>query len=138
MNNAVFSLKQYIFDQVTIDLSHLDKNSPLSLDINPSGTYNPQTGEYDLSFLFQVMQGQDNENQIVSIRCVAQFIFATPVSPEEFPAMFYANSIAILFPYVRAFVSTVTLQANIIPPIIIPTLNLTSLEGQLRKNTTIK
>ncbi|CAM4366664.1 hypothetical protein AQBE111736_13510 [Aquirufa beregesia] len=41
---------------------------------------------------------------------------------------------AILFPYLRAFISLVTLQINI-PPLILPTLNLSSLEADLRKNT---
>lgn len=51
------------------------------------------------------------------------------------PSYFYRNSIAIVFPYIRAFISTVTLQANI-PPIILPTMNLTSLEIPLKQNTT--
>ena len=50
---------------------------------------------------------------------------------------FISNSIAILFPYVRAFVSTLTLQANI-KPILLPTLNLSSLQDILRENTTTK
>lgn len=41
---------------------------------------------------------------------------------------------AILFPYIRAFVSTVTLQANVMP-ILLPTVNLSSLESRLRENT---
>ncbi|EXZ22215.1 pretranslocase subunit SecB family protein, partial [Bacteroides fragilis str. S13 L11] len=55
----------------------------------------------------------------------------------EIPNFFYPNSIAILFPYVRAFVSTLTLQANI-KPILLPTLNLSSLQDTLRENTTTK
>lgn len=49
--------------------------------------------------------------------------------------MFYANSIAIVFPYIRAFISTVTLQANLVSPILLPTMNLTSLGERLMNNT---
>jgi preprotein translocase subunit SecB len=34
------------------------------------------------------------------------------------------NGVAILYPYLRAFVSTLTIQAGI-PPIVLPTVNLT-------------
>ena len=53
----------------------------------------------------------------------------------DIPGFFYPNSIAILFPYIRAFVSTLTLQANV-TPIVLPTLNLTNLQEKLKKNTT--
>lgn len=42
-------------------------------------------------------------------------MFESARTLEDIPDYFYANSIAILFPYVRAFVSTVSLQANIPP-----------------------
>ena len=53
---------------------------------------------------------------------------------EEIPGFFYPNSLAIIFPYVRAFVSTITLQANV-HPVMLPTLNLIGLTEELRSNT---
>lgn len=138
MNQAFFSLQNYVFDKVSIDLSKLQKDSSLSLDITPSGIYREAIGEYELSFVFTAFQGENEKNEIVSVRCKATYKFQQPISFDSFPKMFYANSIAILFPYVRAFVSTVTLQANILPPIIIPTLNLTSLESRLSANTVVE
>ena len=38
--------------------------------------------------------------------------------PLDIPDYFYPNSLAIVFPYVRSFVSSVTLQANIESPIL--------------------
>lgn len=46
-------------------------------------------------------------------------------SLDDIPEYFYANSIAILFPYIRVFVSTVTLQANI-KPIVLQHITITS------------
>jgi len=54
---------------------------------------------------------------------------------EDIPDFFYKNSIAILFPYLRAYLSLVTTQANV-PGIILPTYNLSGLEEELRSNTT--
>ena len=56
---------------------------------------------------------------------------------EDIPSFFYRNSIAILFPYVRAYISLVTNQANI-PALVLPTMNLVSLEKPLKENTTQK
>jgi preprotein translocase subunit SecB len=68
--------------------------------------------------------------------CKARFVFREPVLLEEIPDYFYLNSIAILFPYVRAFVSIITLQANI-NPLMLPTMNLASLQETLKKNTNV-
>ena len=135
MTPAVFSLQKYVFDKVSIDLSALSADMRLSLSIDPSGSYNQDTGEYVLVFIVEAFQDVEPSNKIVSVRCVASYKFQQPIPNEELPRMFYANSIAILFPYIRAFVSTVTLQANIVPPIILPTMNLTSLEERLMSNT---
>lgn len=72
--------------------------------------------------------------EVVSVNCVALYMFKGVNSIEEIPAFFYNNAIAILFPYIRAFVSTVTLQANI-KPILLPTLNLSDLQDRLKENT---
>ena len=135
MTPAVFSLKKYIFDKVSLNLENLSPDSKLNLKIEPVGTYNQGSGEYSLVFIFEALQGDEKPDVIVSVRCNAVFLFQKPVNKEEFPSMFYANSIAILFPYVRAFISTVTLQANLIPPILLPTMNLTSLGERLMNNT---
>ena len=135
MTPAVFSLKKYIFDKVSLNFETLSRDSKLNLRIEPSGTYNQESGEYSLVFVFEALQGDDNPDVIVSVRCNSIFLFQKPVSREEFPSMFYANSIAIVFPYIRAFISTVTLQANLVPPILLPTMNLTSLGELLMNNT---
>lgn len=134
MTPAAFKLQKYIFDKVNIDLENLKNDSQLSLDINPSGIYSAETGIFQLIFVFTAFQG---DNRVISVRCVSEYKFQELTPYEELPRMFYANSIAILFPYVRAFVSTVTLQANI-PPILLPTMNLTSLGEKLQAQTTIR
>ena len=50
------------------------------------------------------------------------------------PSFFYKNAIAIMFPYVRAFISTLTLQANT-KLLNLGLMNLSSLEKPLIENT---
>ena len=76
----------------------------------------------------------ESGNEVVNVRCVARYSFHDIHSLDEVPDYFYSNSIAILFPYVRAFVSTLTLQANV-APILLPTLNLSELQNVLKENT---
>ena len=74
------------------------------------------------------------ENPFISVQCKGAFKFENVTTLEEIPDYFYRNCIAILFPYVRAYVSLVTTQANV-PGVILPTLNLSNLEDDLKKNT---
>lgn len=133
MNKAAFYLETYIFKEVMIDV-----NNQTSKDINvsflPSGVFLTEEASYKLTFIF-LAYNNDKEKPFVKISCTATFKFEEVITTDDIPSYFYRNSIAILFPYIRAFVSTVTLQANI-PPVVLPTMNLSSLETPLKENTT--
>ena len=133
MKEASFRLEGYKFEKVNMDLSA--NPGQIGINIVPSGVYNPSNGQYDLSFVFQALRQTDNQ-AFITILCKARFVFREPVLLEEIPDYFYLNSIAILFPYVRAFVSIITLQANI-NPLMLPTMNLASLQETLKKNTNV-
>ncbi len=133
MNKASFSLTNYKFEKVLIETANLPAD--ISIDFSPEGVYYKEKSEYDLKFVvtaFDEKKGQ--ELPFVQITCVANFKLMEVNSLEEIPTYFYKNSIAIVFPFIRAFISSVTLQCNI-QPIILPTLNLSSLELPLKQNT---
>lgn len=134
VGKAAFSLRAYKFVKVEMNLDSIDPNSKYSIEILPSGIIMPDSGIYQLTFTFKA---KVDEKEIVNIVCKADYQFNMPMDVKDIPEYFYANSIAIIFPYVRAFVSTVTLQANVIP-MLIPTLNLSSLSGELKANTSVK
>lgn len=135
MQKAAFSIANYRFDRVQIDLNN-HKSNDLSLSFEPSGLYDNEKNIFELQFIVKVSNKED-ENPFVEISCKGEFNFENVKSLDEIPDFFYRNSIAILFPYVRAYLSLVTTQANV-PGIILPTLNLSSLEIELKKNTTSK
>lgn len=111
--------------------------TPLDLSFSPSGVYDKDTKSFILRFVFAATQGEDNK-LIVRIVCTATFEFREALEIDAIPEYFYPNSLAIVFPYVRAFVSSVTLQANMVTPILIPTLNLTGLQSTLKTNTIVR
>lgn len=142
MEQAAFSLKDYRFDKVSMDFSGI-VNPKIRLSIEPFGMFDPKNKSFVLTFIFNAFTKVNGtgesaaERNLVSVRCVADFEFQNIEKIEDIPSYFYSNSIAILFPYVRAFVSTVTLQANI-SPMMLPTMNLSSLQEELKKNTKVQ
>ena len=131
-NKAAFSLENYFFSKVNIDIEN-KKSSEIEISFEPSGKFLSESTVYELKFIFKALT-DGSDFPFVTIECLATFKFENIKNLDEIPTYFYRNSIAIIFPYVRAFISTVTLQANI-PPVILPTMNLSSLEKPLRENT---
>ena len=134
MDKAAFSLEVYSFNKVNLDFDENTKNE-LQINFKPSGLFRQTELDslYELKIIFSATD-KDSQKNMVEIECNATFRFATRIEFNDIPSYFYANSIAILFPYIRAFISTVTLQANF-PPFVLPTMNLSSLATPLRENT---
>lgn len=132
---ASFSITNYQFDYVSMDLGKKGNNN-LELKFDTSGLFDEEQSMFELTFSVFV-KSEDKDEPFVSIQCRGQFAFQNKVSFTSIPDYFYGNCIAILFPYVRSYVSIISTQANI-KGIILPTLNLTSLESDLRNNTTKK
>lgn len=133
MNKASFYLDNYIFEKINIDFSKKTTND-IDISFDPKGIFNQKKSEFKLIIIFSSKSGKSLQN-FVEIECHSTFKFEENTRFSDIPTYFYRNSIAIIFPYIRAFIGSVTLQANI-PPIVLPTLNLSSLEVPLKENTT--
>jgi len=139
MVEAAFRLENFQFDKVFMDFEPQSNSKMWSLSVAPQGVYHERDGYFDLLFTLHAVMGEDAsaKSPRMEIRCKAVFRFIKPIEFSKIPSYFYSNSIAILFPYVRAFVSTVTLQANI-PPVILPTYNLSNLQDELLQHTVVE
>ena len=137
MEKAVFNLQNYCFSNIQLHLANLENEDTLNLAFNPRGIFEASKKNFKLIFDFKAVAEKSGAT-IVDVTCEANFQFRDAVSFEEIPLYFYSNSIAILFPYVRAMVSTLTLQANIVRPIVLPTMNLTSLQELLRNQVEVR
>lgn len=134
MEEAVFKLDSYKFTKVSLNLD-IQPNATLVIEFSPSGCFSQTTGIYKLNF-DTIVTCEETSKEVVSISCVAKFSFKDTIKGEDIPEYFYPNILAIIFPYIRAFVSTVSLQANV-RPIILPTLNLMGLTNELRQKTKV-
>ncbi len=136
MENAAFKIVKYKFDKVNIDLSNFISENIL-LSFTTRGIFKPKQSEYELIFIIEAYNDDNKHKPFLMVQCIGNFSFEQVNTIEEIPDFFYKNCIAILFPYLRAYISIITSQANI-PGIMLPTLNLSSLENELRINTTIQ
>lgn len=130
---AVFAFEDYKFTNVSISMGELSDNESLGVDFIPSGVYDSNTGLFKLKLNF-VAVADSSKNTVIAVECVALFRFGKVLDIDQLPDYFYANSTAILYPYIRAFVSTITLQANY-TALVLPTLNVASLGERLKSNT---
>ena len=136
---AVFNLENYKVKEFWYSDPKEEKSS-VSLEFSPTGIYLQQEGRYILTLEMIVFykDKEDTKDRIDTkfLRIITEsfFVFQSKPTIEELPPYFYQNAIAIVFPYVRAFATTLTAVGNI-KPLILPLMNLTSLGEILKANT---
>lgn len=128
---ATFGLNK--FKVPSFSYNESKENPKLDLSINVRGKYFKKEGKYEL---FLEVLGSDSiqKKEIIRVNAVSEFLFSEAIDGKEIPEYFYINSVAIMFPYVRAFISNLTLQANA-GMLILETLNLSSLKETLKDST---
>lgn len=134
MEKAAFKLDNYHFTKASLDFN-IPNDAEVNISFNPKGVFYAKDARYDLVFDVTVECVETNTD-VVKVSCEASFSFGNKVSIENIPDYFYPNSLAIVFPYVRAFVSTISLQANV-QPVVLPTVNLMGLTEKLKEQTKI-
>lgn len=135
-NKAVFNLDSYTINRFSF--SNLEKEDTYLLGFIPSGQYSKEDRQFTVNLTLKVnkeINDVEIGDELLNVDMEAVFIFEEELDFSDVPEYFYRNSLAIIFPYLRAFVSTLTFQANIKPPVILPLLNLTQLEGEFKQNT---
>jgi preprotein translocase subunit SecB len=104
------------------------------MEFQPSGIYNTKTGQFDVLINFKANDKNNTDKVIIDINVIAEFKFDSVITQEEIPTFFYTNSIAVAFPYIRAFISTLTMQANS-NVLMLGLINFTGMADPLRDNT---
>lgn len=93
----------------------------VSLDFKPSVEFNVEENDLFVFLTVDIFSDAEKNNYPfeMSVSVVGYFkLFA-----EENVEKYKANAVAVLFPYVRAIISTYTAAANI-NPLILPTINI--------------
>lgn len=135
----IFKFENYHFEEAQLNFACIHSNKNLiNIDFIPSGIYKKEEETYQLTLKVDVFSEYNGKKELfLSVTAIANFKFNAKIDFNTIPEYFYPNSIAIIYPYIRSFVSTLTLQANI-KPLILPTFNLSSLQDKLRNSTTVE
>lgn len=116
------------------------KYSTIDMQLIPTGKYNTSNGQFELIMPFTATATFENnpkdKQEIISGLLKAFFIIDGKPPLANIPEYFYGNSLGIIFPFLRAFISTITLQAGT-RLLILPVLNLTSLGDNLKNSTLV-
>lgn len=137
MEKAEFSFEHYEFQKITIDLTDKKQPEELSLIFEPFGSYDSVNKTFELTLNFKAIKVGTKKVRVF-VSCISRFRFKDNIEFENLPDFFYPNSIAIVYPYIRSMVSTLTVQANTGFPMLLPTMNLMALKDTLKQNTIAK
>ena len=139
MEKVAFRFNNYYFTRAKIEFpTQSERNLDLNVKFIPKGEFIKNDSIFNLYLTVIISSSKDGvETNFVEVNCFSEFIFSEQINLCDIPGFFYPNSMSIIFPYSRAFISTLSLQANM-NPIILPTMNLTSLQEELKNNTTEK
>ncbi len=131
-----FGFRRYWFDRVSISSGHYDRFAQVRLGFDIKASYVVKESKVTISFRVKVFSGE-KADYFCAATCFGEFRFKDVSRKEDIPDYFYSNSIAILFPYLRAFVSLLTMQANFGEAVVLPLLNFTSVGKTIKDRMSV-
>jgi preprotein translocase subunit SecB len=132
MESAKFQFKGFFINRSLIEQSGNEVSQDISISFDPKGIVNKEQKTYQLQLGAKIEDKTKALN--VEIEAVANFIFDTQIDEDTLKSMFFINAPALLFPYLRAYISSLTALSGL-KPITLPTFNLTGLGKDLERNT---
>jgi preprotein translocase subunit SecB len=132
---ARFRFVGYSIDKALIEKRRPVVGETINISFAPSGEVDQGNKTFYLHL--KIVINDDKKTLKVEVNTIAEFQFNMEIKPEDLEGYFYINAPAIVFPYIRAYISTLTNLAGW-SPVVLPTLNLSSLKEDLKKNTIFK
>ena len=123
--NSVLKFISYKVNEVTLktneEFVEEKEGTPISLSIKPTITIEEK--KMNIKLTVEIFKNAKEKNYPFEMIVETTGFFE---AEDEKPEKFVKNAIAILYPYVRALVSTYTANANI-NPLILPAINVNKL-----------
>lgn len=126
-----FSFDYFLIQKSNIERLKLEETGQMNIDIDLHGNVYIKNKTYQLDMITKVW----DEKEIFKseVHGVGFFEFED-IKDKNIDSYFYLNAPAILFPYIRAYIASLTALSGF-NPITLPTLNLESLKEKLKENT---
>jgi preprotein translocase subunit SecB len=132
MEDSKFQFKGFKILRSLIERNDSEPSKKLILGFDPKGIINKEDATFQLYLGVNIED--ENKSFNIEIETIANFTFNSTIESDNLSKFFYVNAPALLFPYIRAYISTLTNLSGF-DPINLPTLNLTKLGEDLKNNT---
>jgi preprotein translocase subunit SecB len=131
VKKSPFRLDQFIVKEFNITREPV-KQGKIDFGIKPSGIIDDNNRIFQLSLEFFV---KDNTGSFdIKLIAIGFFEFKADMSADTLSNYFYTNASAIIFPYIRAYISSITALSGL-KAVNLPVMNLSNLKDQLKANT---
>jgi len=132
MKDSKFQFKGFSIVRSLIERKNNKPSKKISLGFNPKGFINKENATFQLHLGIKIEDEGKSFN--IEIEAVANYTFEDKTELDNLNKFFYVNAPALLFPYIRAYISTLTNLSGF-EPINLPTLNMARLGDDLKANT---
>lgn len=126
-SQARFQFAGYLIDQCSISLTGNSIGDEMEFGIDPKGEFDKEQSRFTLTMLVTI--GDKERNLDLSLRIRGFFSYET-TDMKELRTFIGVSAPALLFPYIRAYVSNITALSGM-QPIIMPTLNMVAVGEDL-------
>jgi len=133
MENSGFQFNGFKIIRSLIERKDNNISKKISIGFKPKGIINKEKSTFQLHLGVKI----EDENKAfnIIIDSIANYTFEDEINIDNLNNFFYVNAPALLFPYLRAYIATLTNLSGF-ETINLPTLNMTKLGDDLKLNTT--
>lgn len=133
VKKSSFRLANFLIEKATIEQKPTpDGDSKYDLAIAPAGVISYEQNTFQLMLDFSITAKNDSFK--CNVVAVGIFEFDELIKENNRNNYFYLNAPAIIFPYIRAYISSLTALSGM-KTLNLPTLNLSTLKKELEANT---
>lgn len=135
VKKATFSFEKYIIKDATIHISEKKMDKTINFNFDPKGLIDKEQNIFQLTLGTHIT---DKANSFsISLSAVATFKYVVNEDGDIEMGFLLHNAPAILFPYIRAYIANLSALSGI-QTILLPTINMSGLADDLKKNIEYK
>ena len=132
-NKSSFQFIEHIITKSIFINKKINKNKKdYNLNLKPSGILNNEFKQFQLALDLEIVDKE--EESLLNVEIIGFFKYQGAI--EEVKDFLYLNAPALLYPYLRAYVSTLTTLSGL-GTYTLPTMNLIGLKNDIEKNIEI-
>ncbi len=132
-SKSKFQFQGFVIRRSLIEQTNEIPSESFNITFLPVGIVSNSKSTFQLQLGVRIVD--ENKALNIEVDSVADFYFEKGTEENQLSNYFYMNAPAILFPYIRAYISTLTSLSGL-KPLLLPTLNLIGLAKDLAEHTT--